>query len=250
MGCVGALGKGKGECNRCGERKTISTIHAFFLSLGQLGDRRIIGVFLKSLALTLVIFAALGVGLWYGTHGIAHWSRAGAEGEGLASLATLVLLLLAHWLLFRAVAIAVIGIFGDEVVHVVEAEHYPEALARARPVPFARALGMGLGSAARAILVNLLLAPLYLMLIVTGIGTPIAFFLVNAWLLGRDLGDMVAARHMPFEALAEWRGRTRASRFLLGSAGTALLLVPIVNLFAPVLGAAMATHQFHRGRKA
>jgi len=252
MGCVGALGKGKGECNRGGERTTISTIQAFFLSLGQLRDRRIVAVFLKSLALTLLLFAALGVGLWYGTHWIAaHWFLAGdAESGDIASIATIVLLLLAHWLLFRAVAIAVIGIFGDEVVHAVEAQHYPEALARARPVPFARALGMGLGSASRAILVNLLLSPLYLMLIVTGIGTPIAFFLVNAWLLGRDLGDMVAARHMPREALPDWRERTRISRFLLGSAGTALLLVPIVNLFAPVLGAAMATHQFHRGRKA
>jgi len=208
-----------------------------------------VAVFLKSLALTLLLFAALGVGLWYGTHWIAaHWLRAGnAESGDIASIATIVLLLLAHWLLFRAVAIAVIGIFGDEVVHAVEAQHYPEALARARLVPFARALGMGLGSAARAIVVNLLLSPLYLMLIVTGIGTPIAFFLVNSWLLGRDLGDMVAVRHMPYGELPRWRGRTFLRRTALGAIGTGLFLVPGLNLLAPILGAAMAAHAFHLG---
>ena len=35
-------------------------------------------------------------------------------------------------------------------------------------------------------------------------------------------------------------------RALLGAASTALFLVPVVNLLAPVLGAAMATHLFHR----
>jgi CysZ protein len=30
--------------------------------------------------------------------------------------------------------------------------------------------------------------------------------------------------------------------------GTGLFLVPLVALVAPVLGAAMATHAFHRGR--
>ncbi len=58
---------------------------------------------------------------------------------------------------------------------------------------------------------NLLLSPLYLILLVTGVGTALAFFLVNGWLLGRDLGDMVAARHMPRDELRGWRRRARAS---------------------------------------
>jgi CysZ protein len=150
------------------------------------------------------------------------------------------------WLLWRAVAIAVIGLFADEVVEAVEARHYPDALKSAHHVSFARSLRMGLGSAARAVLANLVASPIYLALLITGVGTAAAFFLVNAWLLGRDFGDMVAARHMPPDALPAFRASTRVPRFLLGAAGTALLLVPILNLLGPLIGAAMATHFFHR----
>lgn len=226
-------------------------IEAFLLSLGQLVDPRIARVFLKSIALTIVLFAAAGVGLWYGMHSLEAWTAEwlGAAPSGwIADILTILTFLAAWWLLFRAIAVAVIGIFGDEVVAAVEAKHYPAAHARARDVPFARSLAMGIGSAARVIVINLLVSPIYIILLVTGIGTAVAFFLVNAWLLGRDLDDMVAARHMPHRELPLWRQHTWLRRFLLGSFGTGLFLVPLVNLVAPVLGAAMATHAFHRRR--
>ncbi|MDH4744087.1 EI24 domain-containing protein [Sphingomonas sp. CBMAI 2297] len=229
-------------------------IHAFFLSLGQLFDRPILAVFVKSVILTLVLFAGTSVGLWFGMHAladrIAAWLGGWSGSDAFADIATILIVLVAHWLMFRAIAVAVIGIFADEVVAAVERKHYPGAHAQAHDLPFGRALAMGLGSALRLIGVNLLLSPLYLILLVTGVGTALAFFLVNSWLLGRDLGDMVAARHMRRDELRGWRRRTGISRFALGAAGTGLFLVPILNLVAPVLGAAMATHAFHRGRRA
>lgn len=227
-------------------------LHAFFLSLGQLFDRPVLSVFLKSLAVTLLVFAAAGVGLWIALDALFDTFAARWQDESglFVAVATAVLLAGAWWLLFRAVAVAVIGLFGDEIVAAVEARHYPAALVSARPVPFARSLAMGLGSAGRAILINLLLLPVYLLLIVTGAGTPILFFVVNGWLLGRDLGDMVAARHLPANELSAWRKQTTARRFGLGLIGTGLFVVPVLNLSAPVLGAAMATHVFHRGRRA
>ncbi len=216
-------------------------IRALFLSLGQLGDPPVLRVFVKSMAVTLLVFAALGVGLWW-------VSRSLLGTDGIAAALALAGTILALWLLFRAVAIAVVGIFADEVVAAVEARHYPAALASARPVPFHRGLAMGLTSAARVVGVNLLMLPVYAALLVTGVGTAAAFFLVNGWLLGRDLGDMVAARHMDASAMRGWRATTRAQRFLLGLANTGLFVVPLLNIAAPVLGAAMATHFFHRGR--
>lgn len=217
---------------------------AFLLTIAQLGDRAILAVLAKSLAVTLVLIATLGVGCWFAARWAAEtWAGGGGALAGAAGVIAAVAL---GWLLFRAVAVAVIGIFADEVVAAVEARHYPQALASARPVPLARSVAMGLGSAARAIGVNLLLAPLYLTLLVTGVGTGIAFFLVNALILGRDLSDMVAARHMGAGALPAYRARTRLPRALLGAAGTALFLIPFANLLAPIIGAGMATHDFHR----
>ena len=145
------------------------------------------------------------------------------------------------------VAIAVIGLFGDAIVAAVEARHYPAAHAVAREVGFVRSGRMALASAARALGINLAMTPVYLALLFTAIGPAIAFFLVNGWLLGRDLGDMVASRHMDDATMRGWRKATRGQRFVLGLAVAGLFVVPLANLFAPILGAAMATHLFHGG---
>jgi CysZ protein len=229
-------------------------LHALSLSLAQLGDRRILAVLAKSLALTLLLFAGLGGLLWWALHGaaaaLAGWLGGVTGAAMVATVATVAVMLLAGWLLFRAVAVLVIGLFADEVVAAVERRHYPDAFRAARPVPFPRAAAMGLASAARALVVNGALLPLYLLLLVTGVGTAVLFFLANAALLARDLGDMVAIRHLPPPALSAWRSGTTLRRFALGACVTALFLVPVLNLLAPVLGAAMATHLFHRGRQA
>jgi uncharacterized protein involved in cysteine biosynthesis len=109
---------------------------------------------------------------------------------------------------------------------------------------------MGLASAARGLIVNIAVLPAYILLLVTGVGSALLFLLVNGWLIGRDLQDMVLARHRaPGEKLvsvARQGGLPGGERFALGLIVTLLLLVPFVNLLAPVLGAAMATHRVHR----
>jgi len=221
---------------------------AIALSLAQLGDPPILRVLVQSLAITLALFVALGGVVWWGTEAmIARMTD--VESGVLAGAVAVATVVLALWFTFRAIAILVVGLFADTIVEAVEARHYPEARAEARPVPFARSLAMGLGSAGRFVAVNLLLSPLYLILLATGVGTAALFFAANAWLLGRDLGDMVAARHMAPEATRDWRRTTGPRRFLLGLAGTGLFVVPILNILAPVLGAAVATHQFHGRRK-
>jgi uncharacterized protein involved in cysteine biosynthesis len=221
-------------------------VRAFLLSLRQLADPPVLRVLALSLAITLVIFAGLGALLWWAIDAaLAGWSWHGALAGVAATLATV----LGAWLLFRAVAMLVVGLFADTIVAAVERRHYPEALATARPISFARGMRMGLASAARFVAVNLLFAPVYLALLVTGVGTAAAFFVVNGWLLGRDLGEMVAARHLPPATMRDWRAATAGRRFVLGLAATGLFVVPLLNILAPVIGAAMATHLFHRNRR-
>ena len=222
-------------------------ISALFLSVGQLGDRRILWVVLKSLLLTLLLLGGLGVGAYYGLTWVMGYWGIGEFGQQAAGVVAVLLGLVAMGVLFRAVAVLVIGIFADDVVKAVEAKHYPDALARAQDVPLGRSIAMGLRSFSRFLLINIILSPVYIALLVTGIGPAILFFVVNGWLLGRDLGDMVAARHLRVAELPGWRGATRTSRFALGLIGTGLFIIPVVNLAAPVIVAAMATHWFHQG---
>ncbi|MEG3125256.1 EI24 domain-containing protein [Sphingomonas sp. GB1N7] len=222
-------------------------IQALYLSIAQLGDRRFIAVFLKSLMLTVVLLAVLGVAGWFGMLWLIAWSGAGEVVYQFAGVVAAILALIAAGVLFRAVAMLVIGLFADEIVLAVEARHYPDMLAAARPVGVGRSIAMGLGSAVRFLIVNVALSPIYLLLLFTGVGPAILFFVVNGWLLGRDLGDMVAVRHVAAADLKAWRGSTTISRFVLGLIGTGLFVLPVVNLAAPVIVAAMATHWFHLG---
>lgn len=220
---------------------------AFTLALAQLGDRRILSVLGKSVALTLVVFAGLGALGWLGLGPALAWAGLDAgsgASDGLRALLAVVLTLLAGWLLFRLIALAVLQLFADEVVAAVEAQHYPAAAATARKLGLAEEVRNGLRGLIRALLYNLAALPVALLLLPTAIGPAVVFGLVNAVLLGRELSDMVALRHA---GLALPGALTRA---VLGGVVVVLLTVPLINLLAPVLGAAMATHLVHRRRKA
>lgn len=197
----------------------------------------------KTLLLTLGLFGALAVGLWAAFHGLrvsAGWSRGGGLAEATA---TAIIVVALGWLLFRAVAMAVMGLFADEIVIAVEAESYPQAAATARPVGMARSLRFALRSVARTLGWNLLALPAYIALMVTGVGTIGLFLALNAYLLGRDLADMVEPRHPALPSLP------RIDRWLMGLLSALAFLIPLLNLLAPIWSAAMAVHMLHGVRR-
>ena len=220
---------------------------ALALSFAQLGDSAILKVLAKSLAITLAVFALLGWALTYAF--AALWDKAGiaAASGGSAILGAVAAVVLA-WLLFRVVALFVIQFFADDVVQAVERRHYPTALAAARSIPFKEEVRSGVSALLRTLAVNALALPFAFMLLYTAIGPGILFWAVNAWLLGRELQDMVWLRHRRSPEDAQPLGGP--TRFALGGVVAALLLVPFANLLAPVLGAASATHLVHRSRHA
>ncbi|QTD54484.1 EI24 domain-containing protein [Parasphingorhabdus cellanae] len=224
-------------------------INALLLSLGQLSDRRILSLLLKVFLISLLLLAVFGVGAYF----LLSWllSFAAFDGGGFAAAAAAAIItVLTAIFLFRVIAIFVLNIFSDDIVDAVEAQHYPDRAAQAKPPGYALGLKMGLASVGRAIGYNILASPIYIMLLVTGVGAPIAFFAVNAILIGRDLQDMIAARHVDDVARIhdDWR-LTKLTRFALGLTTALLLAIPFVNFLAPVLGAAMATHLVHQKRE-
>jgi len=223
-------------------------LSAFFLSLRQLRDPAILRMWLGSLAVTLLLFAGAGYGVyrWLATAEacVGTWCLRDLSGAG-----ALVVELAALWFLFPAVAIGVMGVFADSVVAAVERRHYQDAAARAVAPGWGRSLAMGLGSAGRLLLYNLLALPFYILLIVTGVGPLVLAVAVNAVALGRDLWEMVAARHMASAALKGELAETRGLRIGVGLVAALLFVVPVANLLAPILGAALATHRYHRRRR-
>lgn len=220
-----------------------SVLTALVRAVGQFSDPAVLWVLAKTVAVTVLIFAALGVGLYAALIWVGTELSVSSGGLVEAAAATLIALL-ATWLLFRVVALAVLQLFADEVVIAVEQRHYPEAAARAKPLPFHRDLANSLRSAGRALLYNALAVPVALLLFFTIIGAPVVFLLVNAVLLGRELTDMAWLRHCDSASEGEAAGNpvSGLSRVCLGAVIASLMLVPFVNLVAPVIGAAAGTH--------
>jgi len=220
---------------------------ALTLSVQQLTDPAFLSVLAKSLIVTLLIFAIAGFGLYWLLYWLFGW-LGWQEGGGFAAAAAAVLVaVVCGWLLFRIVAIGVIGLFTDEIVSAVEHKHYPGHAARATSASYGAQIKVGLASAGRAIGWNIIALPLYLILLVTGVGTFLLFFAVNALLLSRDLGELIAIRHVPQEQWRDWRRETRGKRLQIGLVAAGLFVIPVANLFAPILCAAMAAHMLHGG---
>jgi uncharacterized protein involved in cysteine biosynthesis len=181
----------------------------------------------------------------------AWWGEGGCElGLTASSLGAILLAALGLWLLFPAVAIGVISTYMDRIIALVEARHYPAAAKRARPIGWVAGARLGLRSALRLVVYNLLALPIYLILLVTGVGTIVAFVIVNGLAFGRDLGEMVASRHGDRSTRTTWLRSSRAGRAAIGMAVTAIFMVPFLNLLAPILGATMIAHYYHKDREA
>lgn len=222
---------------------------ALVKAFGQLSDRAVVAVAVKSIAITLALFAGAGAGLYAALPLIAAspWFTAlvpPSLGGPLLILAMLLVSLVGFWLLFRVVAVAVLQFFVDEVVAAVEARHFPALAAQARPLPFGREVAVASRSLLRTLGYNLLAIPLAAVLAFTAIGSAIVFLGVNAVLLGREFTDMAWLRHHRSLGADDESGNPvpRAERIVLGAAIAGLMLVPLVNLVAPLVGAAAGTH--------
>lgn len=234
-------------------------IDAFTKSLGQLTDRAVLKILAKSALVTGLFFVGLFFVFWWAVDWITDLMMQGAAKIFVSNAALLpyesaadtilavALGLLASWLWFRAIAAALIPVFGDDVVRAVEARHYPHALVRAHEISFGHGLMLGLKSLGRTLGINLLMLPLYIVLAFTAIGLPIALVAVNAVLIGRDFEDMMMARHGEAFGL-HGDGAVlypAGTRFALGLVTALILTIPLVNFLGMIIGTAMATHLAH-----
>jgi uncharacterized protein involved in cysteine biosynthesis len=197
------------------------------------------------------------------TFGILFVSVAGAAGASLALaagtdiLVTRLTLFRVHWLdwlahlavgigsallaiaLFGAIAAMIAGLFVDRVARAVERRYYPE-LPPARSSGIVEQLVAGLSFLVTALVLNLLVLPLYLLW-----GANAVIFLgLNGYLLGREYFELVALRRIDRRAARMlWRAH-RIKLILCGAIIAAFSFVPLANLLTPVLATAFMLHMF------
>src|SRR3546814_13252581 len=102
--------------------------HAFLLALRDLPNPRVLRVLAQSLALTLLLLAAVGAAIFFVARwALAHWKWLEGAQLDMAGVLIVLLIIAGSWLPFRAVAIVVIGLFADGIVARVEGRPYPHA---------------------------------------------------------------------------------------------------------------------------
>ena len=199
---------------------------------------------IKVVLCTFVSFLLLGVGMWFALNWLFAWLNI-RDSAYLSAFLSLAIIPISAFLLFRVVAIAITWIFADDIIDAVEDRYYPQKAAFGKRPGVGAGVHMAVRSIARVVGYNLLALPLYIILLVTGVGTAIAFMLINALLLGKDLEDMLIARHGASQGSIK-----KLPRLLLGFIGTIGMLIPFFNLLVPVLATAMAVHVVHSGNRA
>lgn len=145
------------------------------------------------------------------------------------------------WFLFPSIVIAVSAFFLDRVVAATEARYHP-GLPPPRDVPLGEEALAALRLLGIVLLFNLLALPVYL---IPGLNLPV-WLALNGYLVGREYFELVAIRRLPPAQIPALRRQQRFRFWLAGIVIAFLLAVPLLNLAAPVLGAAFMTLRFHR----
>ncbi len=217
-------------------------------AVSQVFDGRFLSVLFKSLLWTFAIFAVLFLPFW-GVFSILDGIIGGLLGVDLAGLlgGTLTFLAAGFWvwmasLLMFPVAAIIVSFFLEDIVSAVEAKHYPQ-LPKVKEVTVGDAIGSAIGFTLALIGLNLLALLIYPF---TGPFSPLLFWALNGYLLGREYFEIVAMRRLRRRDVARLRGQNSGEMWLMGILMVIPLTVPILGFLIPVLGVAAFTHFYHR----
>jgi CysZ protein len=207
-------------------------MQAFVAILGGLKDvifgrLTLLALLNLAIAVTLTTIAATGLiryvvplipdgGGWLGYVSTA--------GEFAASVAVVVLAVA----LSPAISMVVGGVLFDIAAERVEKKI---GAPKGRMVPIHEGVLNGLRIAFPALLLNLLVIPLYFIPVINAI----VFYTLNGFLMGREYSTITAARHMSFRDAVQLRKRNGGKVFLVG------LACSFIPFFAPLVGASAMT---------
>jgi len=145
----------------------------------------------------------------------------------------------AGWFVLPALTVLISSLFQESVIERVEQVEYPKAV-RNEGLGFWPELWHDLKFTAEAIGWNLLILPSYFL----GIGFLVSI-LLNGYLLGREFFESAAGYHLG-KAEARILGKQhRKAIYIGGLTITVLSLIPVINLFVPIVAIVWMVHLYH-----
>ncbi len=206
-------------------------------ALSILTERSCWKVVRRGILITAGVFAVLIAGVWWILAEVTVFKIGWLDNalDILGGLSALVL----TWLLFPAVATLMMTLYLEKIFAAVESRHYP-GLPPTRAQPLTEGIAIAVRLTAALVVINLIALPVYL---IPGLG-PVAAYLLNAYLLGREYFEFVAIRRLDKRAVHRVRKGNRVRIIGAGLLIVLLFSVPVLNLLAPVVSAAFMLHVF------
>lgn len=192
----------------------------------------------KSLALTLLLF----FGMWLGLQMLAT-NYLFPFLEGWTWVTSIIAWILGVGVIFGAgfllapTSAIFAGLFLDEVAEHIEETHYPDQR-KGTSMPFGNSITLAIKFALLVIAVNFVALLLFLF---AGLGI-IVFFVANGYLLGREYFQFAAMRYRPEKEAHALRRKHWGTVFLGGMVVAGLMAIPILNILTPVFAAGMMVH--------
>jgi uncharacterized protein involved in cysteine biosynthesis len=211
-------------------------------SLGQLTDPPVLRVLWKSVGLAMLVMLLLVIFLWIllGWLEIFDWGWLDSTVDFVAGIGALI----AAWLLFPVAVTAIVGFFLEDVADAVDRRYYPH-LPPARQQSIGEAVRSTIAFVVVALGLNLLLLPVYALLLFFPPAYLLLFYSVNGYLIGREYFEIVAFRRMPPAAAKALRKRQLGRIFAAGALIAFLLTIPIFNLVVPIVATMFMVHLFN-----
>lgn len=197
---------------------------------------------LPIIAGSLAVSAAVVVGLWFLSSWLIHWMINGwVSWQWLIAALQSAAAIGVTWLIFPLLVPMFISMFVNQLAARINAHEYIDR-PQGKDMPFFPELAMDMKFAGYALLLNIVILPIYL---IPGLNLMI-YYALNAHLLGKQYFMMVARRHIaPIDLKANMHPY-RSRIYLYGLVIVVASTVPVMNLLAPVFATALMVHVYHR----
>lgn len=212
-------------------------ILALAKAFGQFSDPAFRRVAWRGMLWSIALMVAL-TGLGWGALGLVRFFEIGWLDQIVTVFGgfTVVVLVI---ILFPGAVVVVLSLYLEPICRAVEDRHYP-GLPPPRPQSAAEQVWAGARLAGAAIVLNLLVLPLYFVPVVN----LLVFFALNGYLLGREYFELVALRRNGAAVTRALRRRHRLKVLLAGVVAAVILSLPLINWFLPVVAAAFMVHLY------
>lgn len=206
-------------------------------TLRTLARGRLLALMLLCALLALLVIIGMAITItWFTAHMVSfelgwldtsvNWVAGVVSGVG-------------GWFMLPAMVVLISGAFQEITISRVEQSEYPAEVRRKEP-QFWPDIAHDIRFTLKAILLNILVLPFYFI----GIGFLLTV-LLNSYLLGREFFESAAGYHLGKANARELGRRNRRRVYGSGLIITLFSLVPVVNLFVPIIAIVWMVHVYH-----